>query len=237
MGSWPRLQFRCNYAYQCARSQVEFLFVKEQTRFCKFCFISWVHTGLQVLLKCIWSSLETNLCVNGSFFTWPILTNRTYISCNRNFKTSKCLSALSSKVKTRPWDCIYQIKASEVYYQSVNRLEPQISLSQASKRELIDEWGYWSPRNVGRFSSVPLHELVQKFHDFLFSLYLMAETTLMKDLVVEKKWPMFHNRAIFLFCGFLNAVYSFFQLVQATFSCPPAATSSDTLQDEWTSRQ
>ena len=86
-----------------------------------------------------------------------------------------------------------------------------------SKRELIDEWGYWSPRNVGRFFSVPLHELVQKFHDFIFSLYLTAETTLMEDLAVETKWPMFHNRAIFLFCGFLNAVYSFFNSFKPLF--------------------
>ena len=139
------------------------------------------------------------------------------LSSHRNFKTSKCPSALSSKVKTRPWDCIYQIKASEVYYQSVNRLEPQISLSPASKRELIDEWGYWSPRNVGRFVSVPLHELVQKFHDFLFSLYLTAETKLMQDLAVETKWPMFHNRATFLFCVFLECSLFFFNSFKPLF--------------------
>ena len=185
-------------------------------RFCKFCFISWVHTGL---FKCSWSAFEVHLrltCV----WTVPFSLDWSWLvvlSCHRNFKASKCPSALSSKVKTRLWDCIYPIKASEVYYQSVNRLEPQISLSQASKRELIDEWGYWSPRNVGRFFSVPLHELVQKFHDFIFSLYLTAETTLMEDLAVETKWPMFHNRAIFLFCGFLNAVYSFFNSFKPLF--------------------
>ena len=42
---------------------------------------------------------------------------------------------------------------------------------------------------------------------------------------MEAKWPMFHNRAISLLRNSLNAVYSFRQLVQATFSCPPAAIS------------
>ena len=37
---------------------------------------------------------------------------------------------------------------------------------------------------------------------------------------------MFHNRAISLLCNSLNAVYSFRQLVQATYSCPYAAISS-----------
>ena len=46
------------------------------------------------------------------------------------------------------------------------------------------------------------------------------------DFAMEAKCPMFHNRAISLLRNSLNAVYSFRQLVQATFSCPPAAISS-----------
>ena len=57
----------------------------------------WVHTGL---FKCpwstlFWSALETNLCVNGSCFTWLVV-----LSCHRNLQTSKCWSSLSRKVKT-----------------------------------------------------------------------------------------------------------------------------------------
>ena len=59
--------------------------------------------------------------------------------------------------------------------------------------------------------------IVQKFHDFLFSLYLTAESTLMQDLVVETKGPMFHNRAISLLRDSLNAVYSFFNSFKPLF--------------------
>ena len=59
---------------------------------------------------------------------------------------------------------------------------------------------------------------------------------LMQDLAVETKWSMFHNRAISLLFDSFNAVYSFFKLLQATFSCPPAAISSHNFQDKSTSR-
>ena len=96
--------------------------------------------------------------------------------CHRNFKTSKCRSALALKVFLEA--ALIQSKRRKL---SVSHLERQISLSQASKRELIDEWGCWSPRKVGRFFSVLLHELVQKCNDFVFSLYLTAGTTLMQN--------------------------------------------------------
>ena len=111
----------------------------------------------------------------------------------------------------------------EVYYQSVNHLEPQISLSH--------EWGYWSPRNGSRFLSVQ----VQKFHDFLFSLYLTAETTLMQDLAVKTKLPM-STKSDFPVVRFVEWSSFFIQLFQARFSCPPAAISIHNLQDESTSR-
>ena len=100
-----------------------------------------------------------------------------------------------------------------------------ISLSQASKREMISEWGCFWPRNVGGFFSVLIHELVQKFHDSRFSLYSTAERTLVQDLAVETKWAIFH-KSDFPVVGFVECSLFFFQLVQATFSCPPAAISS-----------
>ena len=124
---------------------------------------------------------------------------------------------------------------SEVYYQSVNYLEPQISLFQASKWEMIDEWGCCSPRNIGGFLLVLIHELVQKFHVFCFSLYLTVETMLLQDLAVETKWPMFH-KSDFPVVRFGECSLFFFQLVQATLSCPHAAISSHNLRDKSTSR-
>ena len=136
------------------------------------------------------------------FFTWLILTRRTFL--HRNFKTSKCRSALSSKVKTSLEAALIQSKGRKLI---ASHLERQISLSQASKRELTDEWGCWSPRMVGRVFSVLLHELLQKCNDFGFSLYLTAETTLMQNEMTYI--IMFHNSAISLLCILLNAVYFF----------------------------
>ena len=100
---------------------------------------------------------------------------------------------------------------------------------------MIDEWGCCSPRNIGGFLLVLIHELLQKFHVFCFSLYLTVETMLMQDLAVETKWPMFH-KSDFPVVGFSECSLFFFQLVQATLSCPHAAISSHNLQDKSTSR-
>ena len=69
----------------------------------------------------------------------------------------------------------------EVYYQSVNHLEPQISLSH--------EWGYWSPRNGSRFFSVQ----VQKFHDFLFSTVLDSGDNVNARLGCENEITYVHE--------------------------------------------
>ena len=58
---------------------------------------------------------------------------------------------------------------------------------------------------------------------------------LMQDLAVETKWPMFH-KSDFPAVRFGECSLFFFQLVQATLSCPHAAISSHNLQDKSTSR-
>ena len=75
------------------------------------------------------------------------------------------------------------------------------------------------------FFSVLIHGLVQKFHDSRFSLYSTAERTLVQDLAVETEWAIFH-KSNFPVVRFVECSLFVFQLVQATFSCPPAAISS-----------
>ena len=124
------------------------------------------------------------------------------LSCHRNFKTSKCWSALLSKVKTLLETALIQRKRQKfiikVWMISSHKFH--------SRKQKSEKWWskiLWSPWHVGRLLSVLIHELVQKFQDFLsffFSLYL-TETTLIQNLAVETKWSMFHKER-FPCCAF-----------------------------------
>ena len=70
--------------------------------------------------------------------------------------------------------------------------------------------------NIGGFLLVLIHELVQKFHVFCFSLYLTVETMLMQDLAVETKWPVFH-KSDFPVVRFGECSYSFFNSFKPLF--------------------
>ena len=83
-------------------------------------------------LKCVWSALETNLCVNGYCFTWLILNlvpwaffpkemgkspgNEVVIvlSCHQNLKASKCRRAHSSKNETLLESALIQSKSRKL---------------------------------------------------------------------------------------------------------------------------
>ena len=116
------------------------------------------HWTFQVHLKCTWSALRADqpVCF---LLDWSWLVVR---CCHRNFKTSKCRSAPSSKVKTFLEAALIQSKRRKL---SVSHLERQISLSQASKRELIYDWGCWSPRNIGS----------RGFSQFCFMSYSLSQ--------------------------------------------------------------
>ena len=60
-------------------------------------------------LKCILSALETNLCVNGSCFTWLIVLSR-----RGSFKTSKCRGAHWSKDETLLESALIQSKRRKI---------------------------------------------------------------------------------------------------------------------------
>ena len=87
--------------------------------------------------------------------------------CHRNFKTARCWSALSSEVKTFLETVLIQSKRWMFIIVSVILSHKFHSRKRASENRLLD---CWSPRNVGECFSVLIHELVQKFHYFLFLL-------------------------------------------------------------------
>ena len=93
-----------------------------------------VHTGLfKCTVKCIWSALETSLCVRVLFH----LTDLDFF-CHRNFKTSRCRSALSSEVK--------MFLATELIQSKRQKVIIKVSITSSHKfhsrkRESIFEWG------------------------------------------------------------------------------------------------
>ena len=128
--------------------------------------IRWVHTGL---FKCTWSAFDVHLrltCVWMALFSldgsWQVV-----LSCQRNFKTSKCRSALSSKVKTLLETAVIQSK-HRMFIIKVSIISSNKFHSR--KRRARNYWWmrirYGSPRSVGRFLSVLIHELAKKFHYF-----------------------------------------------------------------------
>ena len=99
----------------------------------------WVHTGL---VKCtwststlFWSALDTNLCVNGSCFTWLVV-----LSCHRNLKVSKCWSAISRKVKTFLETALIQSKRRNLMIKVSIISSHNLTLSHGQARN--DEWEY-----------------------------------------------------------------------------------------------
>ena len=120
-----------------------------------------VHTGLfKCTVKCIWSALETSLCVR-VLFPWLILT---FFAT----ETSKPQGAeVRSQVRSK------RSLRLNLSNQSIRRLLSKCQSSRATNSTLASENRFlnedcWSPRNVGGFFSVLIHELVQKLHDFLF---------------------------------------------------------------------
>ena len=122
-----------------------------------------VHTGLfKCTVKCIWSALETSLCVR-VLFPWLILT---FFAT----ETSKPQGAeVRSQVRSK------RSLRLNLSNQSIRRLLSKCQSSRATNSTLASENRFlnedcWSPRNVGGFFSVLIHELVQKVHDFLFTV-------------------------------------------------------------------
>ena len=134
------------------------------------------------------------------------------LSWHRNFKTSNYRSALclSSKVKTFLEISLIQSKHGKLIIKVSIISSHNYFHSQVTKHE----WGYWSPQNIGRFFSVLIQELVQKLHDFLFSL---TDTTIMQDLAVKTKWPTL-RKEWFPCCAFHWMQYIlFFNLFKPAF--------------------
>ena len=118
------------------------------------------------------------------------------LSCHRNFKTSKCWSALSSKVKTFLETALIQRKRQKF----IIKVSITSSHKFHSRKQTSEKW--WlkilrSPWNVGRLLWAGSE--ISRFPQF-FSLYL-TETTLIQNLTVETKWSMFHKER-FLCCAF-----------------------------------
>ena len=83
-----------------------------------------------------WSALMTNLCVNASCSPWLVV-----LSCQRNFKTSKGRSTLSSKIETtliqsKRWKLI--IKES-IWWSWAATFTFSIQVTNLARN---DEWGY-----------------------------------------------------------------------------------------------
>ena len=181
-------------------------------------FSPWVH------LKLTWDYPFVRTGPVALDWSWLVV-----LSCHRNFKTSKCWSALSSKVKPFLETALIQRKRRKF----IIKVSIISSHKFHSRKQTSEKWWLkilWSPWNVGRLLSVLIHELVQKFHDFpqFFSLYLTETTLIQNDLCSTK--------SDFPVVRFVECSLFFFQLVQASISCPPAAISSRNLRDESTSR-
>ena len=171
--------------------------------------------------------------------TGPVSLERSWLvvlSCHRNFKTSKCWSALSSKVKTFLETALVQRKRQKF----IIKVSIISSHKFHSRKQKSEKWWskiLWSPWNVGRLLSVLIHELVQKFQDFLsFFFHCIWQKQRWYKTKLWKRNDLCSTKSDFPLVRFVECSSFFFQLVQASISRPPAAISSLNLRDESTSR-
>ena len=148
------------------------------------------------------------------------------LSCHRNFKTSKCRSALSSKNKTFLETALIQSKRRKFIIKMPIISSHKFNFTLASEQARNDWWIRMLSTTKCRWVFLSSDSWASsEISRFPFSLYSTAERTLVQGLAVETKWAKFH-KSDFPVVRFVECSLFFFQLVQATFWCPPAAISS-----------